>query len=46
VKSAKTISIPDITARDAGEKDERQMAAEAAAVNGGVWYLCRIIYFT
>ena len=30
----KTISIPDVTARDAGNKDERQMATEAAAVNG------------
>lgn len=33
-KFAKTISIPDVTARVAGNKDERQMATEAAAVNG------------
>lgn len=30
----KKISIPGITARDVGHKDERQMATEAAAVNG------------
>ena len=33
VKFAKTISIPEVTARDAGNKDKRQMATEAAAVN-------------
>lgn len=33
-KFAKTISTLDVTARDAGNQDERQMATEAAAVNG------------
>lgn len=34
VKFAKTISIPDVTARDVGNKEERQMATDTAAVNG------------